>query len=61
MRKPLFVLSAVLITLGAAGSASRIYAQATPISQDKTEIEALEKRYIDAFNAKDVNAIMACY
>ncbi len=61
MRKPLFLLSTLLITLGAAGSASRIYAQATPTSQDKAEIEALEKRYNDAFNAKDVNAIMACY
>jgi uncharacterized protein (TIGR02246 family) len=61
MKKLLFLLSALLITLGAAGSASRVYAQATPTSQDKTAIEALEKRYIDAFNARDVNAIMSCY
>jgi hypothetical protein len=44
MRKPLFLLSTLLITLGAAGSASRVYAQAKPASQDKAEIEALEKR-----------------
>ena len=29
--------------------------------KDKAQIEALEKQYNDAFNAKDVNAIMACY
>ena len=30
-------------------------------TDDKAAIENLEKRYIDAFNARDVNAIMALY
>jgi ketosteroid isomerase-like protein len=29
--------------------------------QDKTAIVALEKKYNDGFNAKDVDAIMSCY
>jgi uncharacterized protein (TIGR02246 family) len=37
---------------------SRLMA-ATP--DDKTAIEAVEQQYIKAFNAKDVNAIMAIY
>jgi uncharacterized protein (TIGR02246 family) len=32
-----------------------------PTKNDKSAIEALEKRYVEAFKAKDVNALMACY
>jgi ketosteroid isomerase-like protein len=34
---------------------------ARPATGDKAAIEALEQQYIKAFNAKDVNAIMAIY
>lgn len=30
-------------------------------AQDQTDIRALEDRFLTAFKAKDVNAIMACY
>jgi ketosteroid isomerase-like protein len=35
--------------------------KASPATADKAAIEALEERYIKAFNAKDVNAIMENY
>lgn len=34
---------------------------ASTAADEKAEINALEKRYMDAFNAKNVDAIMACY
>ena len=34
---------------------------ARPAGDDKAAIEALEQQYVKAFNAKDVNAIMAIY
>ena len=61
MRNSLFLLGSLLVALGATSAALHVYAQAKAATNDRAEIEALEKRYIDAFNAKDINAIMACY
>jgi ketosteroid isomerase-like protein len=36
-------------------------AQAKMALSSRSEIEALETRYVDAFNAKDVDKIMSCY
>lgn len=57
MRNPLFLLAILLIAV----TMFPALAQAQAKSDAKSEIEALEKRYNDAFIAKDVNAIMACY
>lgn len=58
MRKP-YVLTLCLLTILAPMRAL----SATPPSAggDKAAIEALEQEYVKAFNAKDVNAIMAHY
>ncbi len=61
MRKSLCLLGALLIAFGATGAPRHVFAQAKMASEDKAEIQALEKQYNDAFNAKDINAIMACY
>lgn len=61
MRKPIVFLGLLLLPMGLTGAALHLYAQATATANDRAEIEALENRYNDAFNAKDVNAIMSCY
>jgi ketosteroid isomerase-like protein len=63
MIKPVILASALLIALCASGTTLVVYAQAAPpaAGDDKAAIEALEQSYNDAFNAKSVNAIMACY
>jgi ketosteroid isomerase-like protein len=63
MKKISIGFAVLLAALFASGSAARIHAQAAPASaaDDKAAIEALEQGYNDAFNAKNVNAIMACY
>ncbi len=60
MRK-LVLLGTLLVARGASSAALQINGQAKAMASDKAEIAALEKRYNDVFNAKDVNAIMACY
>ena len=47
--------------MGASSAALQDYGQAKAMANDKAEIAALKKRNNDAFNAKDVDAIMACY
>jgi ketosteroid isomerase-like protein len=63
MIKPMILASALLVALCASGTTLAVYAQAAPpaAGDDKAAIEALEQSYNDAFNAKNVNAIMACY
>jgi ketosteroid isomerase-like protein len=64
MRKRYFVVLG-LLALCALGLGSRVVSQpkppAPPDAGDKAAIEALEQQYIKAFNAKDLNAIMASY
>jgi hypothetical protein len=45
--------------MGASSTALQVYGQAKAMASEKAEIAALEKQYNDAFDAKDVNAIMA--
>jgi hypothetical protein len=65
MRKPYFLAVGVLTLVCALGPGSRVVSQPkvpAPLpTDDKAAIEALEQQYIKAFNAKDVNAIMASY
>jgi len=61
MKKSLFLFCASVIVLGTSGVVHRVYAQASTAASDKAAIEALEKQYNDAFNARDVNGVMACY
>ena len=61
MKKSHCLLGGLLIAFGAASAALHVFAQAKTAADDKAEIQALEKQYNDAFNAKDINAVMACY
>ncbi len=61
MRKPLLFLGALVIPLTVAVVSFQFRGTALAATNDKTEIEALEKRYTEAVIAKDVNAIMSCY
>jgi ketosteroid isomerase-like protein len=65
MRKPLIFLGTLLAVFGFSGAAIHLMAQTTAKASAKVdaraEIETLENRYNDAFNAKNVDAIMACY
>lgn len=53
-------LMAMILVFGFAGTLSRAEAQSAAAS-DKTAVEALVKKYADAFVARDVNAVMSCY
>lgn len=55
----LFTLACILSTVRPAGARSK--APSRSAMSSKAAIEALEQRYLKAFNAKDVNAIMANY
>ncbi len=61
MKNSLFLTGIGLVTLMAVVAASPVFAQATTAANEKAAIDALEKRYGDAFNAKNLNAVMACY
>lgn len=63
MMKPVILASALLAALCASGTLLTAYAQAAPpaATDDKADIEALEQRFNDAFNGKDLHGIMACY
>jgi len=52
-------LWAVLLGIGLAGTPLQLWASGA--KTDKAAIEALEQRFSDAFNAKDVDAIMKVY
>ena len=61
MRRSWFLVGILVVVFGVAAAPLRVYAQANAAANDKADIEALEKRYIDAFNARDLKGIMACY
>ncbi len=61
MKRSLCVSAGLVLLAGAFGAAHHLFAQANAAADEKAAIEALEKQYIDAFNAKDVNTIMAGY
>ena len=65
MRKSYVPVVNLLILLCALGSPNRVVSQTKAATHrargDKAAIEALEQQYVKAFNAKDVNAIMANY
>ena len=57
MRNLVLVVGSLLLA-----ASVQVSAQAkTAVKSDKAAIEALETRFIEAFNAKDVNGIMAAY
>jgi ketosteroid isomerase-like protein len=61
MMKPVILVGALLASLSVSGAVLTAHAQASTATSDKAAIEALEQSYNDAFNSKNVNAIMACY
>jgi ketosteroid isomerase-like protein len=61
MRKLAFFLGTLLAALGASGAAVPLLAQIKSTPDAKAEIEALEQRYNEGFNARDLKAIMSCY
>ena len=70
MRHRRFLVGSLLLALLTVGASSRVRAQAKPSAQTQStsasaaasaKIMALEHRYIEAFNAKNVDGIMACY
>jgi uncharacterized protein (TIGR02246 family) len=61
MQKLVYLAAAILILLGIAPGASHLSAQANSEVDDKAAIKALYDEYNNAFNKKDVNAIMAVY
>jgi uncharacterized protein (TIGR02246 family) len=51
----------MLVALCASVAAFKTHAQAAAPADDKAAIEALEQSFSDAFNAKDLKGVMACY
>jgi len=60
MKKLGFVLATLVVAAMALGAAVALSAQ-KKAADDKAEIQALEKRFIAAFNARNIAAIMDCY
>ena len=60
MKRFASLLGGLLFLLGIAAP-PRAVGQAKTGADEKAAIEALEKQYIDAFNAKDLKTIMSCY
>jgi ketosteroid isomerase-like protein len=61
MKKLLHLLALILIGLCASGGVLQLRAQTKSTADDKAAIEALYKNFADAFNRRDVSAIMAGY
>jgi uncharacterized protein (TIGR02246 family) len=61
MKKLVYCAAAILILLGTTVEAPRLSAQANSAAADTAAIKALYNQFNDAFNKKDVNAIMAVY
>src|SRR5579862_6324111 len=61
MIKPMILAGTLLALLCVSGTALPAGAQTSPAAKDKADIEALEQSYNEAFNAKNVNGVMACY
>src|SRR5258706_10510922 len=52
----------ILVSLAIVGIAiARISNAQTPSESDKAEVTALNQRLMEAFNKKDVTAVMSCY
>lgn len=56
-----FMIGACSAVFAQTHSAKRSAAAAAPASSERAAIEALESNYVDAFNRRDVNGIMANY
>ena len=61
MRKPLHLAVAILVLLSITAGTLPLSAQAKAGADDKAAIQTLYNDFNDAFNKKDVNAIMAFY
>ncbi len=61
MRKPVYLVAAILVLVGVTAGALHLRAQAMSATDEKAAIQALYNNFNDAFNKKDVNAIMAFY
>jgi ketosteroid isomerase-like protein len=61
MKSSRILLKSFLVVLLLAGIPAVARAQTKMASSSRAEIEALETRYINAFNAKNVDQIMSCY
>lgn len=61
MKRSLCLLGGFVLLFVTTGAAHRVSAQTKTAADEKAAIEALEKKYLDAFNAREVNAIMSCY
>jgi ketosteroid isomerase-like protein len=61
MRKPLYVVGAILVLVGITIGALRLRAQTNSAADDKAAIQALYNDYNDAFMKKDVDKIMSFY
>jgi uncharacterized protein (TIGR02246 family) len=61
MRKPLYVVAAILVLLSATAGALHLRAQAQSAADEKAAIQALYNEWNDAFMKKDVNTIMSFY
>lgn len=61
MQKLVYLAAGVLVLLGITAGSPPLNAQAKSATDDKSAIKALYAEWNDAFNKKDVNAIMAVY
>jgi len=61
MQKPLRLGAGLLWLLSIAIGARPLSAQSKPSADDKAAIKALYDKFTEAFNKKDVNAVMASY
>ncbi len=60
MSKLQLFLVAFVLAFGLSGAFAPLRAQSTAAS-DKAQIEALVQKFNDAFNARDLDALMSCY
>jgi uncharacterized protein (TIGR02246 family) len=61
VQKFVYWAAAILILLGTSAGVAHLRGQANPAAGDKAAIRALYSEFNDAFNKKDVNAIMSVY
>jgi ketosteroid isomerase-like protein len=61
MRRPVSLVSAIVLLLGVSGGTLFLNAKAKSPGNDEAAIKALYSDFNNAFSKKDVGAIMACY
>lgn len=61
MQKSIYLSISWVCVLLILGSSLAAAGRPVPATNDKAAIEALEKKYNDGFNTKNVNSIMECY